>query len=157
MVLLQNPHTHLACGLFATTWICHGLWCLRAFANTISSSQSAQRPAHPTRLRPRVISQGKPSSCSSGRLGSSLVWPHLTQALCSTVHVCESLSDKFISVCGPLARPAFHWTLSLLSECWGSKLSNQDGGGKWLCDVSKGVGEEGALERGEPAHGPQAS
>lgn len=34
--------------------------------------------------------------------------PH-TQALCSavTVHVFESLSDKFISVCGPLARPAF--------------------------------------------------
>lgn len=110
MVLPQNPHTHLACGLFATTWIRHGLWCLCAFADALCSSQSAQRPAHPTRLRPGVFSWGKPSSSSSGRLGSSLVWPHLTQALCLTVtvHVFEFLSDKYISECGPLARPAFH-------------------------------------------------
>ena len=93
--------------LFDTCSTCHGPWCLLTFANAICSSQCAQMPAHPTRLRPRVTSLGKPSSHGSGRPGGSLVWPHLIHALHlnMTVHVFESPSDKFTSVYGPLAGP----------------------------------------------------
>ena len=86
--------------------MCHGLWCLWAFANAICSSQSARMPAHLTRLSPRVASLGKPSFHGPGRLGGSFVWPHLIHASClnMTIHVFKFPSDKFTSVYRPLAR-----------------------------------------------------